>query len=112
MLLAVGMDQRLQMLERLVADGSTDPFHRYALAMEYKRLNRHADALEVFAALRDAHADYLPMYMMAGLVSVELDRTDQARAWLMQGLELARKLGDTKTAGELEDALRQTDTPG
>jgi len=104
------MDQRLQMLERLVADGSTDPFHRYALALEYKRLHRPDDALEVFVALREAHVDYLPMYMMAGLLLLELDRAEQARTWFESGLALAQRLGDTKTAGELQDALRQTDS--
>lgn len=99
------MNQRLQMLEQLVADGSADPFHRYALGMEYKRAARHDDAIATFEALRAAQPDYLPMYMMTGLLLLEMDRAEDARGWFEQGLTLARKRGDAKTAGEIEDAL-------
>ena len=99
------------MLERLVAEGSTDPFHHYALAMEYKRTKRQQDALDVFVKLREAAPDYLPMYMMAGLLLVELDRSEQAGPWFEQGIALARRSGDQKTEGELQDAWNRVATP-
>jgi len=95
------------MLAKLVADGSTDPFHHYALANEQRKERRLDDALRTYQALRAAHPDYLPMYMMAGLLLASLGRGEQAREWLSAGAALARRQGDTKTAGELEDALRK-----
>jgi tetratricopeptide (TPR) repeat protein len=102
------MNKRLELLEGLVGEGSADPFHRYALALEYKREKRHADALATFEALRAVQPDYLPMYMMAGLLLLELDHAEAARAWLEQGLAVARQQGDAKTAGELEEAIEKT----
>jgi len=99
------MNKRLQILQKLVEDGSTDPFHHYALAMEHKREQRYDEALQVFERLRASQPDYLPMYMMTGLLLLETGRTGEARSWFEQGLGLARQRGDTKTAGELEDAL-------
>ena len=101
------MNRRLQMLEKLVEDGSTDPFHHYALALEYKREERLDEALSAFTSLRQAHPDYLPMYMMAGSLLAELDRNDEARPWFEQGISVAETKGDGKTAGELREALEQ-----
>jgi tetratricopeptide (TPR) repeat protein len=102
------MNRRLKLLEKLVREGSSEPFHAYALALEYKREERFDEALATFDSLRAAHPAYLPMYMMAGLMLAALDRTAEATLWFEQGLEVARRQGDAKTARELEDALRQT----
>jgi predicted Zn-dependent protease len=96
------------MLSELVAAGSTDPFHHYALANEYRREHQIEEAWRVFEGLRASHPDYLPMYMMAGLLLVEMGRADQARDWFSAGVEIARRQGDSKTARELADALART----
>ena len=101
------MNERLQMLEKLVAEGSTDPFHRYALALEYRREKRLDEALETFASLRESHPEYLPTYMMAGSLLTEADRSDEARPWFEQGIIVAESQGDAKTAGELREALEE-----
>jgi tetratricopeptide (TPR) repeat protein len=101
------MNKRLELLERLVASGQTDSFGRYALAMEYRKLGRTEEARAVFAELKDRDPDYLPTYQMAGQLLTELDRPAEARPWLEAGLELARRLGNDKTAGELEQALEE-----
>jgi predicted Zn-dependent protease len=95
------------MLERLVGEGKADAFARYALALEYRRRRRTEDALAAFEALRTAHPDYLPMYLMAGQMLTEAASPREARAWLEQGVSLARKAGDQKALGELEDALSE-----
>jgi predicted RNA polymerase sigma factor len=102
------MNRRLQLLEKLVTEGSADPFHAYALALEYKRQQRFDQALATFESLRTAHPGYLPMYMMAGQMLAALDRAAEATLWFEQGLGVARQQGDAKTTRELEDALRQT----
>jgi len=101
------MSKRLEMLEKLLAEGKADSFARYALAMEYRKLGRLEDALGVFTALREVDARYLPQYLMAGQILLELRRLDEARAWLEQGMTVAREQGDSRTLGELESALRE-----
>jgi len=103
------MNKRLQMLERLVAEGSSDPFHHYALALEYRSAGETERALERFQLLREAHPDYLPTYLIAGSLLAELDRGAEARPWLEQGVRVARDQGNTKALGELEDALADLD---
>jgi predicted Zn-dependent protease len=99
------MAERLQTLEKLVESGKAEAFAWYALAMEYRKLGRQKDALKTFEALRDQDRNYLPLYLMAGQMLLELDRASEARPWLEQGIELARAKGDGKALGELESAL-------
>jgi hypothetical protein len=99
------MSKKLQMLEKLTADGSTDPFHWYALALEYRNLERYDEALQTFTALRTRSSDYVPMYLMCGQMLDKLVRKEEAREWYETGIAAARKKGDSHAAGELEGAL-------
>ena len=92
------------MLEQIVQQRPDDPFPRYGLAMELKKVGRHADARSAFETLIEAHADYLPSYLMAGNLLVEMGDADAARATLDAGIDRARAAGDGHTLGELEAA--------
>jgi tetratricopeptide (TPR) repeat protein len=102
------MNKRLEMLEKLTSSGPADAFAYYALALEYRKEGRIDDALTAFSTLKGRDAGYLPMYLMAGQMLVEAERSAEARTWLEAGLELARSRGDGKTAGELEAELANT----
>ncbi|MDX2052865.1 MAG: tetratricopeptide repeat protein [Polyangiaceae bacterium] len=99
------MNKRLEMLEKLVKSGSADAFAEYALGLEYKKLGRHADALASFTSLRERDATYVPVYLMAAQLLVELGEPAKARLWLEEGLEAAAAKGDSKALGELQDLL-------
>ena len=99
------MSQRLVMLEKLIAAGSTDPFVHYACAMELRSLSRNDAALAAFRALRERFPSYVPTYLMAGQLALELADSDTAREFLEQGLAQARAAGDEHAASELERAL-------
>ena len=99
------MNKRLAFLESMTASGKADAFAWYGLGMEYRREGRTDDALATFAKLRDLHADYLPMYLMAGQILTDAGRTDEARGWLEAGIQLARAQGNAHALGELESAL-------
>jgi len=97
--------KKLQMLEKLTEEGSEDPFHWYALALEYRNLERHDEALQTFTTLRTRKSDYVPMYLMCGQMLDKLARKDDAREWYEAGIAAARKKGDSHAVGELEGAL-------
>jgi tetratricopeptide (TPR) repeat protein len=99
------MSRRLEMLEKMTASGQGDAFAWYALALEYKSAGRPNDALRTFETLRETDPGYLPMYLMAGQLLVDLEQPDEARPWLEQGIGLAREKRDGKSLGELEAAL-------
>lgn len=97
--------KRLAVLEKMTAAGTKDPFAWYGLALEYKGLGRHDEALATFVKLREIDAGYVPQYLMCGAMLVELGRAAEAREWLTQGIATARAKGDTHALGELESAL-------
>jgi predicted Zn-dependent protease len=97
--------KRLEFLQKLTASGSPDPFAWYGLAMEYRALERHDDALATFEALRARDPGYVAMYLMCGQMLEKMGRAADARAWLTSGIEAARKKGDAHALSELEGAL-------
>ena len=99
------MSKRLAFLEKTTAAGSTDPMAWYGLAMEYRTLGRHDEALQTFTTLRTQTPDYVAMYLMCGTMLEGLGRVDDARAWLEAGVLAAKKKGDSHALGELESAL-------
>jgi hypothetical protein len=103
------MSKRLEMIETIIAKGSTDPFHHYARAMELRSLERKDDALAAFAEVRTRFPDYVPCYLMAGQLAIELARNDVAREWLTAGLEAASRARDAHAKSELEALLDSLD---
>lgn len=99
------MTQRLAMIEAMIAKGSTDPFLFYGRAMEMRSVGRLEDALAAFAEVRAQFADYVPTYLMAAQVAVELSKPDVAQRWLEQGLEAAKRAGDAHAQAELQSLL-------
>jgi hypothetical protein len=100
--------KRLEFLQKQTAPGgaaNSDPFAWYGLAMEYRALSRHEEALAAFETLRAGTPDYVPMYLMCGQMLQAMGRPSDARAWFSWGLEAAGKKGDAHAAGELEGAL-------
>jgi tetratricopeptide (TPR) repeat protein len=99
------VSKRLLMLEKMTRDGSKDAFHWYALALEYAGLGRQDDALATFSALRALDPAYVPMYLMCGTMLGKAGRFEEARAWLTDGIDVARGKGDQHALSELEEAL-------
>lgn len=97
--------ERLAMLEQMVEKGADDPFVWYARALELRSLGRLDEALTAFADVHARFPDYVPTYLMAGQVAQALDRSDEARRWLEQGIEKAAAAGDAHARSELEQAL-------
>ena len=105
------MSKRLAFLEKLTADGSTDPFAWYGLALEYRNLDRNEEALETFRTLRAKTPDYVAMYLMCGQLLEKMGRKDDAIEWLDAGIVAAKAKGDSHALGELEGA-RDALSPG
>lgn len=99
------MSKRLLFLEKVTADGSKDPMAWYGLALEYRSLGRHDDALRTFETLSSTTPDYVPMYLMCGQLLEQMNRHADARAWYERGIDAAKAKRDTHALGELESAL-------
>lgn len=97
--------KRLLFLEKTIEGGSKDPFHWYALGMEYAGLGRVDDALATFTKLRALDSGYVPMYLMCGSMLAKAGRSAEAREWFTEGISAARGKGDSHALSELETAL-------
>jgi hypothetical protein len=103
------MSKRLEMIEAMIAKGSTDPFHHYARAMELRTLGRKDEALAAFAEVREKFSDYVPTYLMAAQVAIELGRVELAREWLGNGIAAAGRTRDAHALSEMEALLETLD---
>lgn len=99
------MNKRLERLERIIAQGTSDPFVRYARALELRGLGQLQQALAAFDEVRALHPDYVPTFLMAGQIATELDRIADARTWLEQGIAVAKAARDEHARSELQSAL-------
>jgi len=109
----VSAEKRLALLDKLVAEGSTDPFHHYARAMELRSLGRLDDAMVAYEQVTERFPDYVATYLMAGQVAQELGQTERARGFLEAGIDRATAAGDAHAVSELRSALGALpDDPG
>lgn len=99
------MSKRLEMLEKLTSSGKADSFAWYALALEYRSVQRIADAVRAFESLRELDRDYVPCYQMAGSMLASEGREPEARAWLEEGIARATATGNDHARAEMRDML-------
>lgn len=98
-------NKRLAYFEKVTREGNNEPMALYGLAMEYRSLGRHTDALQAFTKLRAAHPAYVPTYLMCGQLLEQMTRPDEARGWYQAGVDAAHEKRDAHAASELEAAL-------
>ncbi len=99
--------KRLEFLLKVTAAEGADSFAWYGLAMEFRALARHDEALATFEKLPARAPDYVPMYLMCSQTLETMGRPVDAKEWLVAGVEAARRTGDAHALGELEAALVQ-----
>jgi hypothetical protein len=99
------MSKRLEMLEKLIAAGSRDPFHHYARALELRSLGRAQDALGALEQVTREFPEYVPTYLIAAQLSVELGDGARARSLCDQGLLAARRARNDHAQSELTELL-------
>lgn len=103
--LAMNTPTRREKIEAMLADDPDDTFLRYSLAMELEKEARHQESLERLESLTKDETPYVPAFFMAGQQLTRLGRIEEARAFLRDGIEEARRQGDAHAAGEMSEFL-------
>ncbi|MDZ4847657.1 MAG: hypothetical protein SGI77_00040 [Pirellulaceae bacterium] len=98
---------RRSRIEAMLVDDPNDDFLRYSLAMELRKELDHDASLSKLAALTKQDKPYVPAFFMAAQQLVDLLRIDEARSYLRDGIEEARKQNDLHAAGEMSELLCQ-----
>ena len=106
------MPSRLEMLDKLIARGSNDPFVHYARAMELRGQGDGEQALAAFEQVRERFPAYVPTYLMGGQLAAELGASERAREFLEKGIAAAKTAGDDHALSELAAALATLPAPG
>ncbi|MDE0863779.1 MAG: hypothetical protein OSA98_08325 [Rubripirellula sp.] len=96
---------RREKIEAMLLDDPADTFLRYSLAMELRSEGNHQRSLAQLDELMREQPPCVPAFFMAGQQLVDLDRVDEARNALRNGIEQARNQGDTHAAAEMSDFL-------
>jgi len=96
---------RIAMLAEILAANPGDAFARYGLAMEYSNTGKIEEALQEFKTLLEKNPDYVPGYFMAAQTLVKVDRTDEAKTMLQNGIVAAQRKGDSHAASEMQGML-------
>lgn len=82
-----------------------DPFLRYGLALELAKEGAHDRSLELHSGLTKDNPAYVPAFFMAGQQLAQLGRVDEARGILREGIDEARRQGNSHAAGEMAEFL-------
>ena len=93
------------MLQAFIAQKPSDPFPRYALALEFKNTGRLDEASALFSELMTKDPDYTATYLHAGNLLVTMGQKEQARGVYEAGIAAASRRGDAHARSELEGAL-------
>ena len=96
---------RIELLKGFLQDNPNDSFSRYALALEFVKLNQLDDARREFETVRDNDPDYLATYYQLGQLFTRLGLRHEAEKTFRTGITVAVKQRDSHTQSELEEAL-------
>ena len=96
---------RREKIEAMLADDPGDTFLRYSLAMELDKEGQHDASLAKFAELTRDNPAYVPAFFMAAQQLARLDRADEARTILREGIVAANAQQDVHAAGEMTEFL-------
>jgi tetratricopeptide (TPR) repeat protein len=93
----------IEQLEQFVKDDPDDPFSKYALALEYQKVDVQK-ALTLFNLLLVEHETYVPTYYHLGKLYQQEGDPEMAVRTFDKGIEMARRSNDHKTLKELQSA--------
>jgi predicted Zn-dependent protease len=96
---------RREKIEAMLADEPNDTFLRYSLAMELDKEGDHDASLARLGELTRDQPPYVPAFFMAAQQLVRLDRVNEARTYLRDGIDAARAQNNAHAAGEMSEFL-------
>lgn len=99
------MSERLQALRQMLAADPENQLARYGLAMELVNTGDPLGGAAEFEQLLERNPDYAAAYYHGGKALEKAGRIEEARELLERGLAVCQRIGDLKTANEIQGAL-------
>jgi tetratricopeptide (TPR) repeat protein len=98
---------RLDKLLTFIQDEPNDEFLKYALAIEYLRLNNSEKALAYYEDLVNNHPNYTGTYYHLGKLYQALNRNDDAIRTYEKGMEITKAKRDMHAFSELQAVYQE-----
>ena len=99
---------RIDKIQAMLLEDPQDSFLRYTLAMEFRKLDENEKSLKLLAELaNNDNPKYVAAFFMAAQQLVELDRLDEARTFLRDGIDEARRQDNQHAAAEMSELLSE-----
>ncbi len=95
---------RLKKLQQFLAQTPNEPFLKYAIALEYLKLEEDQQALAQFEKITQEHPLYVGTYYHLGKLYEKLQLEEQALPCYKRGMDVARQLEDHHAFSELQGA--------
>lgn len=99
------MESRLAQLQGFLAESPSDPFLKYALTMEYVKLNNAIEARKGFEDLLLNHEDYVGTYYHFGKFLEAAGEKEHALEVYEKGVSIAQSKRNFHAMGELKNAI-------
>ncbi|MCB0489956.1 MAG: tetratricopeptide repeat protein [Cyclobacteriaceae bacterium] len=100
--------ERIQLLEKYIAEDPEEPFNRYALALELMHEDQPR-ATQILLDLIKHKPDYIPSYYQAATLLLDQNNFEEAKIVVERGLKMCHEQKDRKTANELRMLLDELD---
>lgn len=96
---------RKEQLQAMLVEDASDPFLRYAYAMEIESDGDTDGAIAQLELLLKDSPEYVPGFLQAGQLLVKTGRVDEAKEMLRMGMQTAFKQADHHAYEEMEGLL-------
>lgn len=97
--------QKIRNLAASLRENPNDSFIKFALALELLKKDDVSKARVLFESILKQDPDYLGVYYHLGKLYEQNGRLEDAKKMFADGLEIAKKQNDERTALELNEAL-------
>lgn len=96
---------RREKIESMLRDDPNDVFLRYSLALEMEGAGEWEAGLKILESIARSTPPYVPAFQMAAQHMIKHSRINEARTALREGIEEARRQGNSHAAGEMAELL-------
>ena len=83
----------------------TDSFTRYAIGLEFAKLENFPEAIRILEDLRERDPEYVPTYYMLAGYYRHIGDEESAKLIYNEGIAMATKANDRHALSELQSAL-------
>ncbi|MDX1617363.1 MAG: hypothetical protein R3224_01155 [Balneolaceae bacterium] len=101
-------DSKIKKLAAYINKNPGDSFSKFALALEFKKMDRYNKARILFENIRTNDPGYVGVYYHLGKIYELLDLDGQAAVTYREGIRIASSnKGNERTVSDLEEALEE-----